>query len=154
MNRLVILAAMFLLSGCSFWGASDVTPQLFLNIKASANINPNVEGLPSPLEVRVYQMTDSQAFSQADFIQLYNDAQGVLKAELLLTRELASVIPNEERQVVMPLAAGTKYIGVIAGFADYREAKNKTIYQPLVVGSAVLNIELDGVNLSVTGDEE
>lgn len=154
MNRRVIFAVTLLLSGCSFWGSSDVTPQLFLNIKASANINPNVEGLPSPLEVRVYQMTDSQAFSQADFIQLYNDAQGVLKAELLLTRELASLLPSEERKEVIPLAAGTKYIGVIAGFADYREAKNKVIYQPLVVGSAVLNIDLDGVNLSVTGEEE
>jgi len=153
MKRITLFALAGLLSGCSFWG-NDLAPQLAINLQAAANINPNVEGKPSPVEVRIYQLSDSQAFSQADFIQLYNDAQGVLKAELLIARQLASVLPNESRKEVIPMAAETKYIGVIAGFADYREAKNKVIYQPVVLGSSVINIHLDGVNLSVTGEED
>ncbi|ELR67256.1 Type VI secretion lipoprotein/VasD [Photobacterium marinum] len=148
----LLLAA--LLSGCSFWGDEVLAPRLVLNIQAASNINPNVEGKPSPVEIRVYQLTDSQAFSLADFIQIYNDEQGVLKAELLVARQLASVLPGETRQESLPLAANTKFIGVIAGFADYREAKNKVIYKPLIVGSAAINIELDGINLSVSGEEE
>ncbi|PSU48938.1 type VI secretion system lipoprotein TssJ [Photobacterium frigidiphilum] len=154
MNRLIIVVMITLLSGCSFWGQEDTTPQLFLKIKAASNINPNVEGKPSPIEIRVYQLSDSQAFEQAEFIQLYNDAQGVLKAEVLLTRELASLLPGEERNEAFPLASEAKYIGVIAGFADYREAKNKAIYQPLVLGSSAINIVLDGINLSISGEEE
>ncbi|MGF1870784.1 type VI secretion system lipoprotein TssJ [Photobacterium indicum] len=154
MNRLIIVVMITLLSGCSFWGQEDITPQLFLKIKAASNINPNVEGKPSPIEIRVYQLSDSQAFEQAEFIQLYNDAQGVLKAEVLLTRELASLLPSEERNETLPLASETKYIGVIAGFADYREAKNKAIYQPMVLGSSAINIVLDGINLSISGEEE
>ncbi len=153
MRSLILLVLASLLSGCSFWG-NDLAPQLVINIQAEANINPNVEGKPSPVEVRIYQLSDSQAFNQADFIQLYNDAQGVLKAELLIARQLASVLPNESRKEVIPLAAETKYIGVIAGFADYREAKNKVIYQPVVLGSSAISIQLDGVNLSVTGEED
>lgn len=154
MNRLIIVVMITLLSGCSFWRQEDITPQLFLKIKAASNINPNVEGKPSPIEIRVYQLSDSQAFEQAEFIQLYNDAQGVLKAEVLLTRELASLLPSEERNETLPLASETKYIGVIAGFADYREAKNKAIYQPMVLGSSAINIVLDGINLSISGEEE
>jgi len=154
MNRLIIVVMITLLSGCSFWGQEDITPQLFLKIKAASNINPNVEGKPSPIEIRVYQLSDSQAFEQAEFIQLYSDAQGVLKAEVLLTRELASLLPSEERNETLPLASETKYIGVIAGFADYREAKNKAIYQPMVLGSSAINIVLDGINLSISGEEE
>ncbi|MGF1877599.1 type VI secretion system lipoprotein TssJ [Photobacterium frigidiphilum] len=154
MNRLIIVVMITLLSGCSFWGQEDITPQLFLKIKAASNINPNVEGKPSPIEIRVYQLSDSQAFEQAEFIQLYNDAQGVLKAEVLLTRELASLLPGEERNEAFPLASEAKYIGVIAGFADYREAKNKAIYQPMVLGSSAINIVLDGINLSISGEEE
>ncbi|SON52171.1 type VI secretion system lipoprotein TssJ [Vibrio tapetis] len=153
MRKIGLLLLATLLSGCSFWG-NDLAPQLVINIQAAANINPNVEGKPSPVEVRIYQLSDSQAFNQADFIQLYSDAQGVLKAELLIARQLASVLPSENRKEVVPMASETKYIGVIAGFADYREAKNKVIYQPVVLGSSVINIQLDGVNLSVTGEED
>ncbi|MDN3680821.1 type VI secretion system lipoprotein TssJ [Vibrio tapetis subsp. quintayensis] len=153
MRKVGLLLLTALLSGCSFWG-NDLAPQLVINIQASANINPNVEGKPSPVEVRIYQLSDSQAFNQADFIQLYSDAQGVLKAELLIARQLASVLPSENRKEVIPMGAETKYIGVIAGFADYREAKNKVIYQPVVLGSSAINIQLDGVNLSVTGEED
>ncbi|GAA5644308.1 MULTISPECIES: type VI secretion system lipoprotein TssJ [Vibrio] len=154
MRRLSVLLLSLVLSGCSFWGDELVVPQLVVNIKAASNINPNVEGKPSPVELRIYQLTDSQAFNQADFIQIYNDEQGVLKAELLLARQLASVLPGESRQEILPMAAGSKYIGVIAGFADYREAKNKVIYKPLIVSSAAINIEIDGINLSVSGEEE
>ena len=152
-NWLMSSILVTLLSGCSFSGA-ELAPQIVLNIKAASNINPNVEGKPSPLELRVYQLTNSQAFSQADFIQIYNDEQGVLKAELLLTRQLESILPGETRQEVFPLAAETKYIGVIAGFADYREAKNKVIYKPIILGTTAINIEVDGINLSVSGEEE
>lgn len=143
-----------LLTGCSLWGQPEI-PQLVLHINAASNINANVEGIPSPLELKVYQLTDSQAFALADFMQIFSDDQGVLKAELLLARQLSSMLPGERRKEVIPLAANTKFIGIIAGFADYREAKNKAIYQAIagkaMAGSTmVVNIEIDGINLSVS----
>lgn len=145
-----LLIISVLLPGCSFWGGEPEVPQLVLNINAASNINPNLDGIPSPLELRVYQLSDSQAFSMASFIQIFSDEQGVLKAELLLARQLGSVFPSESRQEVIPLAANTKYIGIIAGFAEHREAKNKVIYEPLIGSTTVVNIEIDGINLSVS----
>ena len=152
-RQLCALLLLASLSGCSMW-RDDPEPQLVLNIHAASNINPNIDGKPSPLELRVFQLTDSAAFEQADFLSIYSDEQGVLKAELVLSRHLPSLLPGETRKEIAPLGNGVKYIGIIAGFANYREAKNQVIYKPVIDDSTVINVEIDGINLSVTGDEE
>ncbi|OLQ72848.1 type VI secretion system-associated lipoprotein [Photobacterium proteolyticum] len=155
-KKLLILLSVFLISGCSyltFW--KDASPlQVIVNIEAANNINPNVDGLASPLEVRVYQLQDSEAFNQASFIDLYNDDQGVLKAGLLSKRNLDSVLPGEKRQVAIPLIAETEYIAVVAAFADFREAKNKVILQIQAGLPVVVDVKVDGVNVSITGQED
>ncbi len=127
---------------------------MIVNIEAANNINPNIDGLASPLEVRIYQLQDSEAFNQASFIDLYNDDQGVLKAGLLSKRNLDSVLPSEERQVAIPLIAETEYIAIVAAFADFREAKNKVILQIQPGFPVVVEVKVDGVNISITGQED
>jgi len=155
-KKLFTLLSVFLLSGCSyltFW--KDASPlQVIVNIEAANNINPNIDGLASPLEVRIYQLQDSEAFNQASFIDLYNDDQGVLKAGLLSKRNLDSVLPSEERQVAIPLIAETEYIAIVAAFADFREAKNKVILQIQPGLPVVVDVKVDGVNVSITGQED
>jgi len=155
-KKLFTLLSVFLLSGCSyltFW--KDASPlQVIVNIEAANNINPNIDGLASPLEVRIYQLQDSEAFNQASFIDLYSDDQGVLKAGLLSKRNLDSVLPSEERQVAIPLIAETEYIAIVAAFADFREAKNKVILQIQPGFPVVVEVKVDGVNISITGQED
>lgn len=149
MNRLFgIVASSILLTGCSFWQVE--APQLVININAAWNINSNIEGIPSPVELKIYQLSDSSAFTASDFLQIFSDDQGTLKAELLLVRQLPSIFPGESRQTIIPLAVNAKYIGIIAGFANYEEAKNKIIFQPVIENKTLVNIEIDGINLSVS----
>lgn len=151
--RAFLLSLVLLLSGCSFWSNHLGEPKLVINITAADNINPNFKGQPSPVELRIYQLTNSNAFEQSNFIQIYNDEQSVLTAELAVVRQLLSLMPGEVRQEVIPLGTGVKFIGVIAGFADYRAAKNKVIYEPIIFNSVTINIEVDGINLSISGEE-
>ncbi|MCG7586378.1 type VI secretion system lipoprotein TssJ [Photobacterium sp. OFAV2-7] len=155
-KKLFMVLSVFLLSGCSylaFW--KDATPlQVIVNIEAANNINPNIDDLASPLEVRIYQLQDSEAFNQASFIDLYNDDQGVLKAGLLSKRNLDSLLPNEERQVVIPLIPETEYIAIVAAFADFREAKNKAILQIMPGVPVVIDAKVDGISVSITGKED
>ncbi|NRD72404.1 type VI secretion system lipoprotein TssJ [Shewanella sp. VB17] len=144
---------MLVLTGCSLW-RDPVEPKLFLDIQAELNINPNVDQKVSPVELRVYQLSDSQAFSRANFMQIFHGEQGVLKANLLVVRRLASVMPGEQRQEVIPLSAQTKFIGVIAGFSNYREAKNKVLYQIIDTQDTAIKVSLDGINLSISSQEE
>ncbi|WP_299017757.1 type VI secretion system lipoprotein TssJ [uncultured Photobacterium sp.] len=155
-RKLVVIALALLLGGCSSWMFwKDASPLLLVvNIEAANNINPNVDGLASPLEMRIYQLSDSEAFNQASFIDLYSDDQGTLKADLLSKRQLESVFPGDTRQLTMPQIAETQYIGVVAAFADYREAKSKALL-PVQAGLPIaVNIIIDGINISVTGQED
>lgn len=137
-----------ILSGCSFW-SSKTEPQLSMTIQAAENINPNTQSKPSPLELRVYQLSDNQTFKQADFLQIFNDPQGTLKTDLLAARQLESIFPGEKREIILPIVAEAKYIGIVAGFADYQEAKNKVIYMLRTDETVPVNINIDGVNLSL-----
>ncbi|MEW4466109.1 type VI secretion system lipoprotein TssJ, partial [Vibrio cholerae] len=100
----LVLLSLYLLSGCSIW-SSDTAPLLMVEVIASTNINPNLEGKPSPVEVRVYQLKDSEAFNQADFLQLYSDEQGTLKAAMIATRHLPSTLPGESKRTSFNLNA-------------------------------------------------
>ncbi|CAM3140423.1 type VI secretion system lipoprotein TssJ [Moritella viscosa] len=155
-KKISMVFAMLLLSGCSylkFWDRSSLL-QVVVNIEAAGNINPNVDGLASPLEIRIYQLQDSEAFNQAGFIDLYNDDQGVLKADLLSKRNLDSVLPNEKRQIVLPLITGTRFVAVVAAFANYREAKNKAILTVQAGIPIIIDARIDGINVSITGQED
>lgn len=147
---------MLLLSGCSYlkFGDNASLLQVVVNIEAAGNINPNVDGLASPLEIRIYQLQDSEAFNQAGFIDLYNDDQGVLKADLLSKRNLDSVLPNEKRQIVLSLISGTQFVAVVAAFANYREAKNKAILMVQAGIPIIIDAQIDGINVSITGQED
>lgn len=140
------------LNACSW---REVQPlQVVVNIEAENNINPNINGLASPLEVRVYQLADSDAFSQANFIDLYSNDQGVLKAGLLSKRQLDSILPSETHRVALPQSSAVKYVGVVAAFSNYREAKSTAILRVQSGFPIVVNINIDGVNITVTGEEE
>lgn len=158
MNKILISIIVGLaLTGCStisnLWSGETAAPSLVVKITAEQNINPNIKGEASPVALRIYQLVDSEAFNQANFIEIFSDEQNVLKAGMLSNRHLHSILPGESRQQVFILNPETKFIGVIANFADYRKAKNKAIIQPFIVSGVVINIHLDGINLTVTGEE-
>ncbi|RYV01399.1 type VI secretion system lipoprotein TssJ [Shewanella sp. OPT22] len=154
---LICFIALFTLNGCStissLWSGEPVAPRLIVKITANKNINPNLKGEASPVALTIYQLADSEAFKQASFIQIFSNEQNVLKAGMLSTRHLQSILPGETRKQTFVLNPETKFIGVLANFADYRKAKNKVIIQPLTISGAVINIHLDGINLTVTGEE-
>lgn len=133
-------------------------PQLHVMVSSANNINPNLRGVPSPVEVRLYQLSESQAFTDSNFLQLYEQPQEILKASLVVSRHLGSLLPNETKKYSMPLSTSVKYIGVVAGFADYLQAKNKSLIEMIAVSEprdVYLNIHLDGLNMTVTiGDED
>ncbi|WCE31030.1 type VI secretion system lipoprotein TssJ [Vibrio sp. SCSIO 43137] len=150
----VSLIAATLLSACSFFDDEVIQPKLTVKITAQDNINPNVNGKASPLELRIYQLSDDDAFNQASFLQLYSDDQGALKSGLTAKRHLPSILPGETREEEFPLVLDSRYIAVLGAFANYREAKSKAIYKIDQFGLVTVNISVDGLNVSISGTEE
>lgn len=144
-----LLILSLFLQGCSIW-AEKGAPVLTARISASNNINPNLDGTPSPVVVQIYQLKESEAFEQASFLQIYSDEQSALKSGLISSKHLPSIFPATKINESFELSPDAKFIGVIAGFADYREANNKALFEITEFKNTWINIYLNGVNLTLT----
>jgi type VI secretion system protein VasD len=93
-----------------------------LMISASADTNPDANGRPSPVVVRVYQLKTDDAFVNAEFFPLFDDDMKVLGAALV-SRDEYVLAPAEHRTVEVAVADDTKFLGAVAAFRDIRNAE-------------------------------
>jgi len=92
-----------------------------VDLRALENINPDMNGRPSPVVVRLYELNSLTAFNSADFFSLYDKDRQTLGRELLTVKELY-LMPDEMRQIEQTLQPDTQYLGVIAAFRDLEHA--------------------------------
>ncbi len=140
-----------MLMGCQtikHWFSPIELHQITVKVIAEKNINPNLQGKPCPLVLQLYQMSDSDAFSTSDYINIYNDQQGTLKKDLLSERVIGIVYPGKTIEKTFDLKDGVSYVGVIADFSDSSDANAKVLFKPKSEGKSLLVLDVDGVNLS------
>jgi type VI secretion system protein VasD len=115
---LVLLAcSLALVAGCA-----SSPPLLEGAIKAAASVNPDGQGRPSPILLRVYELRSLAAFNSADFFSLFDKEAETLGAELV-GREEYSLQPAETKPYKRQLQPDTKFIAVAAAFRDLDNAK-------------------------------
>src|SRR5258706_1089055 len=98
-SALLIFAA--LLAGCSFFGSKPVAPKqtvLEMNVTAGPTLNPSVQGRPSPVVVRVFELKNPASFDDADFMSLYEREREGLAADLVARDEFV-ITPGETRHI-------------------------------------------------------
>lgn len=152
--KITLLLVTLFLTGCSFWEGEDRPLELSVNISAADNINLNADNLSAPVELRIYQLRDSEAFNQASFIDIYNDDQAMLQAAIISKRNLGSLLPDEKREITLPLNPETKYIAIIAAFSNYQNAKNKAILLIKPGVDTEVDVSIDGINASLRRSED
>ena len=87
-KALTALITWMLLAGCSSLSPySDVT-KLNLKLTASDQLNPDLNGRPSPIVVRLFELKHPVAFENADFFSLYERVKETLATDLVATEEL------------------------------------------------------------------
>lgn len=107
LSLLVVIA----LVGC---GGPSPT-QLSLSITASAQLNPNSDLQPSPTVVRIYDLKSADAFNSATFNDLFYNDTAALASDMLGRKEI-EMLPGKTTTLKPDAEAGTRFIGVIAGF--------------------------------------
>lgn len=93
-----------------------------LMISASADTNPDANGRPSPVVVRLYQLKADDAFVNAEFFPLFDDDMKVL-GPALVSRDEYVLAPAEHRMVEVAVSDDTKFLGAVAAFRDIRNAE-------------------------------
>ena len=117
-----------------------------IDVKASASVNPDAEGRPSPIMVRVYQLADGAPLAKANLSELWADDAKVLAASLVSRQEF-ELAPGGSAQGSMTLEPATRQVAVAAAFRDFRGATWRVMQatpQPPVPGTElVLAVALD-----------
>jgi type VI secretion system protein VasD len=100
--------------------------QLNVTVAASPLINPDLNGRPSPLVLRLYQLAAPEAFEQADFAQLYENDQKTLGKAMLGRYEMI-VQPGTAQAITTKAVPDAAFVGVVAGFRDFGDATWRAI---------------------------
>ena len=133
-----------LLAGCS--GVSSIKA----NLHADKDLNPDLNGRPSPLVVRLYELKSLSVFNNADFFNLFEQDVALLGDELQMRDELAFQ-PGESKSLERDLRVDTRYIGLIGAYRDIENARWRDSIE--VDGDLELVIELGAKGIDIRKEE-
>jgi type VI secretion system protein VasD len=151
---IIALLITAVISGCS-WFQDDPppTPATIINaeVLASDVINPDGEGRPSPIIVRLYELKSLGTFNTVEFFPIYNEEEDTLGDDLVY-REEFSLIPGGKKLFTRTPAADTQYLAVIAAFRDIDQATWKAAVPIPVERVTNLVIQLDSLSVSIRAE--
>lgn len=112
------------LSGCGLLGPKVNTGEreklpipLEITLGALENVNPTATGRPSPIVVRVFELTNESRFQAADYFELMGQGNVSLEGDVLSSEE-HTLLPGEVRVMRKRASLQSKFLGVVAGYRD------------------------------------
>ena len=126
---IILCIATLLIFGCSSDPEKPETAPASLsppipaqfNLVASDQVNPDLNGRPSPIVIRVYELKNLGKYEVGDFYQLFENYDAHLGAELVASGEY-HINPGEVKKIKRTLSEGTKYVAVAAAYRDINQA--------------------------------
>lgn len=126
LRRALLLGSLLLANTGCMVANSVVTPSTTLDFRASTALNPDITGRPSPLVVRVLELSEARQFASADFFRLYEHADQELGSHLLKTHEL-DIQPGQNHVQDLQLNPATRHLGIIAAYRDIETARWRVV---------------------------
>jgi len=153
-----------LVAGCSWFGGDKdkkdppppspaVAPPpegatVRLTVIASPLINPDLNQRPSPVLVRMYQLTNPDSFEASDFANLFEKDEATLGPAMLAKRELI-IAPGGIQVVNAELKPDALFVGAVVGYRNFEKATWKALFPiagkkstPIRVNVGALAVEL------------
>ncbi|KAA0947796.1 MULTISPECIES: type VI secretion system lipoprotein TssJ [unclassified Pseudomonas] len=143
---LTALTTLALMAGCSTLSPYSHVTKLNLKLTASDQLNPDLNGRPSPIVVRLFELKHPAAFENADFFSLYERAKESLVPDMVSTEEL-ELRPGETVELKLSVEEGSRYVGVLAAYRDLPDTKWRYTLQvaPVEVTDADLILDQSGI---------
>lgn len=128
-SGIILTVAVAMLAGC----ASTPKPEsIGIQISATNDVNPDLQGRPSPVILHVIELNSEEQFNRLDYTSLTQPSGAALGQDLLgKTRLILS--PGDSQQLPLELNSQTTFIGLVAGFRDIDNAVWRTTI-PVVQG--------------------
>lgn len=110
------LIAAAALTGCA--GPRTAMPAPYtVSITADTHINPDMEGRPTPVQVRLLELKRSHKFESLDFYTLYDKDEATLGAELL-SKDQLTLQPGQKIKIIRKANVDARMLGVFVAFKD------------------------------------
>ena len=120
--RAATLLALSLLGACASMSPYSSLTKLDLRLSASDQLNPDLNGRPSPIVVRLLELKHPVAFENADFFSLYERAKESLAPDLVASEEL-ELRPGQSLELKLSVERDSRYVGVLAAYRDLPETR-------------------------------
>jgi type VI secretion system protein VasD len=140
------------LAGC---GATSMVEDVFstitkadLTIEAAQNVNPDIDGRPSPVLLRFFELKSTAAFNNADFFSLYDQGVGELGADYVGHFDV-EMKPGETKEIPKEFLPDTRYLGVMAAYRDINNAVWRRIIDIEVDSNSDLLITLNSNEINI-----
>lgn len=121
--------------------STPLTTRIDAEIKAAPGVNPDSNGRPSPIVVRLYELRAIGMFEGADFFSLYESENEALGADLLGREEL-ELQPGDTQMLKRITAKDTQYIGVVGAYRGLDEAQWRVTFKIRPERMNKINIEV------------
>ncbi|WP_280041434.1 type VI secretion system lipoprotein TssJ [Pseudomonas sp. Hg5Tf] len=128
LKALVALTTLAMLASCSSLSPYSSMTKLNLKLTASDELNPDLNGRPSPVVVRLIELKHPVAFENADFFSLYERAKESLAPDLVTSEEL-ELRPGETVELKLSVEEGSRYVGVLAAYRDLSQSQWRYVVQ-------------------------
>lgn len=139
LNTLASVTVLVVLTGCSTLSPYSQITKLNLTLTASDQVNPDLNGRPSPIVVRLFELKHPVAFENADFFGVYERAKQSLATDMVATEEL-ELRPGETVTLRLGMQGDNHYIGVLAAYRDLLDSRWRYTLQ--LAAQAVTDVDL------------
>jgi type VI secretion system protein VasD len=154
MRKLGVLIAILLLSGCSMWdqlkestGITPETSSIELAIEADAMLNMRKGGQPSPVILRVHELSSPVLFRSLDFFALFENDKESLGDEYIKRYEY-QVQPGDKLHEMLELDPNTRAVGFSVAFRDIDGSAWRQVETIEEKSEYFLRLKLKGSELS------
>ncbi len=119
---LLAIAIMVLLSACA---GAPKREKLDMQLSATADVNPDMQGRPSPIILHILELSSTEQFDGLDYMSLTQPSGAALGVNLLSKNQVV-LQPGANQALPMELNPMTTAIGFIAGYRDIDNAAWRT----------------------------
>ncbi|WP_395344129.1 type VI secretion system lipoprotein TssJ [Ningiella sp. W23] len=123
---LLIALAVALLGACASPNPVEKKSSFVYAISASDTINPDINGRPSSVLLRVYQLKSKRNFENARYEDIFSQGQHTLGAEFLSVDEYL-IDPNTNMQIELEVLEASRFIGIAVGFRSINATNWRTV---------------------------
>ena len=131
---LLSFSLLFLVMGCTTMN-KIVPPSTDLIINVSKNVNPDTSERPSPVVMKIFELSSRTIF---------DTPEKILGPDLLKKDEL-ELQPDSIQQYKMSLNRNTRYVGVVVAYRNIDQARWRAVIEVDPTGYDDINVNVEAI---------